>query len=166
MRSGVYACQVIYVFSRTPKQTTITSDLTMEPAPASTDVLPFFAKVDGAILGFQRDDDHTWLLSDRQGWLYRRQGQVVGYGYTGAQSGPFALLEPADFPAVLSHAENQALAAGHKSFKLIVHATNRHAIDYLLAHSYTANSFPATLLSDAPFGRLDHYIGTDPAFIL
>jgi GNAT superfamily N-acetyltransferase len=166
MRSGVYARQLLYRFSCTPQQITIPSDLIMEPAPPSTVALPPFAELDDAILRFQRDDDHTWLLSDRQGWLYRRQGQVVGYGYVGAESGPFALLDPADFPAVLAHAENQAAAAGRKEFALWVPSTNRHAIDYLLAHTYSVRPFVATLFSDTPFGRLNHYINTDPPFLL
>lgn len=166
MRSGVYARQLLYRFSCTPQPTTVASDLVMEPAPPSTVALPPFAELDGAILGFERDDDQAWLLSDRQGWLYRRQGQVVGYGYTGAQSGPFALLNPADFPAVLAHAENQAAAAGRKEFALWVPSTNRHATDYLLAHNYLVRPFVATLFSDAPFGRLDHYVNTDPPFLI
>jgi GNAT superfamily N-acetyltransferase len=166
MRSGVYARQLVYYFMCTPQEATVTSDLVMEPVLTSTVALPLFAEVDGAILGFQRDNDHTWLMSDRQGWLYRRQGQVVGYGYTGETSGPFALLNPADFPAVLAHAENQGAAAGRESFTLKVHSTNRHAIDYLLAHNYSVNPLFPTLFSDAPFGRLDHYINTDPPMLL
>lgn len=166
MRNGVYTHQTLYIFSRVPRQTTITSDLIIEPAPVSTVALPLFAEVDGAILGFQRDADHAWLLSDRQGWLYRRQGKVVGYGYTGEKSGPFALLEPMDFPVVLAHAENQAAAAGLESFLLWVLSTNRHAIDYLLEHNYKLLPFPASLLSDLPFGRLEQYINTDPPYFL
>lgn len=164
MRNGVYTHQTLYIFSRVPQPTAITSDLIIEPAPVSTVALPLFAAVDSGILGFQRDDDHAWLLSDRQGWLYRRQGKVVGYGYTGEKSGPFALLEPADFPVVIAHAENQAAAASRESFLLWVVSTNRHAIDYLLGHNYKLLPFPASLLSDAPFGRLDHYINTDPPY--
>jgi GNAT superfamily N-acetyltransferase len=166
MRSSVYARQLLYRFSRTPQEAIVTSDLVMEPAPASTAALPLFAELDGAILGFRRDDDHAWLMSDRQGWLYRRQGQVVGYGYSGEACGPFALLNPADFPAVLAHAENQAATAGRENFALWVNSTNRHAIDYLLADNWRVNPFVATLLSDAAFGRLDHYINTDPPFLL
>jgi GNAT superfamily N-acetyltransferase len=166
MRSGVYARQFLYRFSRTPQQTTFTSDLVMETASVSTAVLPLFAGVDRAIIGYQRDDDHAWYLSNRQGWCYRRQGQVVGYGYSGEVSGPFALLNPTDFPAVLAHAENQAAASGREELALWVHSTNRHAIDYLLVHNYLVRPFVATLLSDAPFGRLDHYINTAPPFLL
>jgi ribosomal protein S18 acetylase RimI-like enzyme len=166
MRSGVYARQLLYRFLCTPQPVTVTADLVVEPAPALPVALPLIAALDDAILGFQRADDHAWLLSDRQGWLYRRQGQVVGYGYTGAACGPFALLNPADFPAVLAHAESQAAAAGRPEFALWVPSTNRHAIDYLLAHHYSVRPFVATLFSDAPFGRLDHYINTDPPFLI
>ena len=90
----------------------------------------------------------------------------MGYGYTGVGSGPFALLDPADFPVVLAHAEQQAAAAGHEEFGLWVLSTNRHAIDYLMARRYTVFPFMAALMSDAPFGRLDHYINTDPPFLI
>jgi hypothetical protein len=166
MRGGVFARQLLYLFSRAPQLVTVTSDLVMEPVSASTAAFPLFAGLDGAIIGFQRDDDHAWLMSDRQAWVYRRQGEVVGYGYVGETSGPFALLNPPDFPAVLAHAERQAAAAGHKDFALWVNSTNRHAIDYLLAHGYPVGSFVAAMLSDFPFGRLDHYINTDPPFLL
>jgi hypothetical protein len=166
MHSGVYARQLIYRFSGKPQQKAIISDLIIEPAPISAEALPLLAGVDSAILGYQRDNDHRWLLSDRQGWLYRRQAEIVGYGYTGKRTGPFALLNPADFPTVLAHAEMQATTAGLEEFGLWVHSTNHHAADYLLAHNYRVMPFVPTLLSSAPFGRLDYYINTDPPFLL
>jgi GNAT superfamily N-acetyltransferase len=120
MHSGVYARQLIYRFSGKPQQKAIISDLIIEPAPISAEALPLLAGVDSAILGYQRDNDHRWLLSDRQGWLYRRQAEIVGYGYTGKRTGPFALLNPADFPTVLAHAEMQATTAGLEEFGLWV----------------------------------------------
>ena len=51
------------------------------------------------------------LLQDKQGHLSYRGSQLVGYGYTGSTSGPFTLMGKADFPAVLGHAENEAVIA-------------------------------------------------------
>ncbi len=166
MRSGVYARHSLYRFRRTPQATHLPSDLVIEPATQLTADLARFAAVDHAILGFQRDADHAWLMSERQAWTYRRQGEVVGYGYTGKNNGPFALLHPTDFPTVLAHAEAQAAIAGREQFAIWVHSTNRHAIDYLLAHGYLVFAFFPTLLSDEPLAGLDRYINTAPPFIL
>lgn len=166
MRSGVYARHVIYGLASVPQPTSLATELGIEPMQDSGSALRAIAEVDAAILGFQRDADHTWLLSERQGWLYRRQGRIVGYGYTGVSTGPFALLEPAHYPAVLAHAESQAAAAGHEQLSFWVHSPNQPALDYLLARKYSVRPFVATLLSDAPFGRFDSYVNMQPPFLL
>jgi GNAT superfamily N-acetyltransferase len=156
MRSGVYARGLIYHFTGVPQPRAIATDLIIECAPAVPETLPLLAAVDRQILGFQRDNDHRWLMAEQQAWLYRRQGQVVGYGYSGTRCGPFALLNPADFPAVLAHAEQQVALTGGTNMALWVHS----------ASGFTLSPFAATLLSDVPFGRLDHYVNTDPPFLI
>src|SRR6202011_6158040 len=75
-------------------------------------VLPALRAIDRQVLGHTRDEDHVWLATTRSGYLYRRNGQVVGYGYMGDNNSPFALLDAADYPAVLAHAEAQAAVRG------------------------------------------------------
>jgi hypothetical protein len=110
--------------------------------------------------------DHAWLLEDRKGFLYERGGTPVGYGYVGVRSGPFALLQPGDYAAVLAHAERQAALAGQEHFGLEVPSINRPAVDHLLQRGFRLDSFVAVWMSDEPFARLEDYIVTSPPFFL
>lgn len=166
IKSGVYPHFPIYYFWRVPEITTVPTDLVIEPITASPEHLAILAALDQTVLGHRRDTDHTWLLTERQGFLYYRDGQPVGYGYAGLRSGPFAVLPPNDFPAVLAHAESQAAIAGHDHFGLEVPMVNRTAAAYLLARSFQMDGFMAVLMSDAPFGRFEQYILTSPPFFL
>lgn len=166
IKSGVYPHFPIYYFWRVPEVITLPTDLTIKAITASPECLASLAALDQTILGHRRDADHTWLLTDRQGFLYYRDGQPVGYGYAGLRSGPFALLYPDDFPTVLAHAENQAAVADRNHFGLEVPMVNRTAAAYLLARNFQIDGFMAVLMSDAPFGRFEQYILTGPPLFL
>ncbi|MCK6625585.1 MAG: GNAT family N-acetyltransferase [Anaerolineae bacterium] len=166
LKAGVYPHFPVYYFGRTPEITTIPTNLTIEPITVSPKYLEILAVLDQTLLNYRRDADHTWLLSDRQGFLYYRDGQPVGYGYVGSRSGPFALLHPHDFPAVLAHAENLVVAAGRPHFGLEVPMINRTAVAYLLARNFQMDAFMAVLMNDVSFGRFEHYIFTSPPFFL
>jgi GNAT superfamily N-acetyltransferase len=165
LKAGVYARFPIYYFSRSPEAVTLTTDLTVEPVAVSPQVIETLAGLDLAVLGHRRDVDHLWLLSQRQGYLYYRDRQPIGYGYVSASSGPFALLHETDFPAVLAHAESQAAAAGHP-FGVEVPLVNRAAVDYLLSRGFQMDSFFAFFMSDVPFGRFEQYLFTSPPFFM
>jgi hypothetical protein len=124
------------------------------------------ASLDRAVLGHSRDADHAWLLEIAQGYVYRRAGRPVGYGYVGRNFGPFALLEPGDFPAVLAHAESQALARGADRVGFEVPLVNKTAVDYLLGRGYRLDGFFAFFMSDVPLGRFENYICTSPPFFI
>lgn len=166
MKLGTYPRFPIYYWWREPQEVTVATDLVFEPVAAGNDVLAALAEIDQQVLGFRRDLDHGWLLSDRQGYLYRRGGQVVGYGYEAQSNGPFALLEPADFPAVLAHAETTAARSGSGSgrghFGLEVPMVNTAAVDHLLSRGYHIDSFIGQAMIDRPFGRFDRYVLTSP----
>jgi GNAT superfamily N-acetyltransferase len=166
LKAGVYPRFPIYYFGRSPEAVTMDTGLTVEPIEASPRVLRALGALDKTLLGYQRDVDHTWLLSDRQGYFYYRRSQPVGYGYVGRRNGPFALLNEDDFPAVLAHAETEAAACGRDHFGLEVPMINRAAVDYLLARGYQMDSFIALFMSDAPFGKFENYIVTSPPFFL
>src|SRR5262245_46227709 len=58
-------------------------------------------------------------------------------GYDPRQwQGPFAVLDPNDFPAVLAHAETQAHALGAESVGFEVPLINKIVVDYLLGRGY------------------------------
>lgn len=165
LKTGVYPRFPIVYISRKAEPVQVASDLTFERMTATAETLASLRQIDQIILQHQRDVDHAWLLAEQQGYLYRRAGQVVGYGYVGQSSGPFAMLDPADFPAVLAHAESEAAAAG-RNFGVELPLINETAVDYLLGRGYQMDSFIALFLSDEPFGRFENYIFPSPPFFL
>lgn len=165
LKTGVYARFPIYYFSRPPEAIEAATDLTIEPVTASTATIETLAALDTSVLGHRRDVDHLWLLGQRQGYLYYRDRRPVGYGYLGSGSGPFALLNEHDFPAVLAHAESQAAIAGH-TFGVETPLVNRAAVDYLLRRGCQMEAFFAFFMSDVPFGRFENYLFTSPPFFM
>jgi GNAT superfamily N-acetyltransferase len=163
LKAGVYPRFPIQYFSRQPEATAAPGDLTVELIRAPSEAL---AALDLAVLGHRRDVDHTYLLSDRKGFLYRREGRPVGYGYVGQRSGPFALLDEGDFPFVLAHAESEAAAQGLAEFGVEAPMINRAAVDYLLARRYRLDPFVALFMSDVPLGKFENYLCTSPPFFL
>jgi hypothetical protein len=166
LKAGVYPRFPVYYFSRTPEPVAPPTSLAFEPIAGTAEHLAILGDLDMRLLGHRRDADHDWLLTDRQGYLYRRNGEVVGYGYAGKSNGPFALLDSADFPAVLAHAEREAAGAGRDHFGLDVPMINRAAVDHLLARGFRIDVFTANFMSDRAFGQFENYVVTSPPFIL
>lgn len=166
LKAGVYPRFPIYYFGRKPEDVPVVSDLVFEPLTASPNDLAVLGELDQKVLGYRRDVDHQWLVSDRQGYLYYRDDTPVGYGYTGVRNGPFALFETNDFPAVLAHAESTAAQQGREHFGVEIPMVNQTAVDYLLDHGFRMDSFIAILMTDIPFGKFENYITTSPPFFL
>ena len=97
MKMGVVPRFPVYYFGKSPQPATVSTDLAFEPITNLPETLAILSKLDQTILGHRRDTDHSWFLADRQGYLYYRDGQPVGYGYLGHRNGPFALLNSADY---------------------------------------------------------------------
>jgi GNAT superfamily N-acetyltransferase len=166
MKSGVYPRFPIYYMYRKPEPVAMTTDLEFAPASDTPEMLAAIRAIDQAILGFTRDVDHQFLLQDRQAILFHRADEVVGYGYFGKGTGPIALLDAADFPAVLARAESEAAARGDDEFGLQLPLVNRHAVDYLLGRGFHLVDFTVFFMSDEPFGRFENYIFTSPPFFM
>jgi GNAT superfamily N-acetyltransferase len=166
LRAGVYPHFPIYFFRRTPEVGPEPTDLTIEAFSQAEQVMSELQAIDREILGYTRDVDHAWLSQTRQGYLYRRDGHVVGYGYVGSNNSPFALLDAADYPAVLAHAEAQAAARADEETGFEVPLINRHAVDYLLRRGYRMDSFFAFHMCDESIGKLENYIVTSPPFFM
>lgn len=126
--------------------------------------------IDDDVLGHRREVDHRWFAEQREGYRYLRDGSMVGYGYVARPdrggTGPFAVLDASDLPAVLSHAERrrQQLGAEDASFEVALH--NRATIDHLLARGYRMDPFMTLVCSSAPFGSFDRYLMCGPALVL
>jgi GNAT superfamily N-acetyltransferase len=166
LKSGVYPRFPVYYCSRKPEAITIETDLTFEPISVTPDHLQTLNTLDTNVLGHAREADHRWLLANRQGYFYCRNGQPVGYGYLGIEvAGPIALLDESDFPAVLAHAERE-VSARSEEFGCEVPMINRAAVDYLMGRGFQLDSFFTFFMSDAPFGKFENYIFTSPPFFM
>lgn len=161
--SGVYPRCLLYHFGREPEKVNLKTDLEFEPVAESPETIEALAGLDMALFHHRRDVDHQWLLSERQGYLYHRRGRPVGYGYLGKENGPFALLDPADFPAVLAHAESDA-AKDERQFGVVVPTANTTAMEHLLRREFRLDWFMAVIMTNKPFGQFDRYIVTSPPF--
>ncbi|MDP9358451.1 MAG: GNAT family N-acetyltransferase [Chloroflexota bacterium] len=167
LKAGVSPRFPIYSISGKPHPADIPTDLTIERATATPETFAELRAIDQAILGFARDTDHAFLLSDRRAELYRRGDQVVGYGYVGNGTGPIALLEVSDVPAVLARAETEAARRHEADFGLNVPLVNRAAVDHLLRRGFRLDgTFPMFFMSDEAFGAFEHYIVSSPPFFL
>ncbi len=166
LKAGVYPRFPIYEFYRAPEPVQVPTDLVIVPLADVPDPLPALAKLDEAILGHRRDADHAWLMETRQGYVYQRQGQAVGYGYLGQFMGPVALMADADFPAALAHAETTWHAQGQPRIGFELPLINKAAVDHLVRRGYRLEAFFAFFMSSAPFGKLENYICTSPLFFL
>ena len=165
LKAGVYPRFPVYYFGRKPERVTVETDLEIDTMTASTETLEALAALDSATVGFRRDVDHKWFMSNRQGFLYVRAGRPVGYGYVGQNSGPFALTDAGDFPAVLAHAESEA--AGHDlPFGLEVPTVNEAAVNCLLSRGFRLDTFVGILMNDKPRGKFENYIVFSPPFFL
>lgn len=162
-KAGIYARFPIYYFTRRPKKVNVETDLDFQPMSASAALMKTLNHIDNTIIGYRREEDHRWFVENRQGYLYTRAGEAVGYGYVGARIGPMALLNPADYPAVLAHAETTAARQKHP-FALNIPGHNRHAIDHALKRDMRTDSFIVTFMSDKVSGSYDHYIFSSPDF--
>ena len=166
LKAGVFPRFPIYFFERAPEAVPFATDLQFVPLRNKAETVARLGEIDADVLGFRRDVDHQWFLANRQGFLYVRDGRPAGYGYVGESSGPFALLDAADFPAVLAHAESTAHAAGQTEFGVEVPMVNETAVTYLLARNYKMDVFMAMFMSERPLGHFDRYLVTSPPFFV
>jgi GNAT superfamily N-acetyltransferase len=167
LRTGLRPRFVQFFFDRKAEPRRVATDLAIEPLPAVLDpaTLAALGAIDLELLDVRRDQDHAWLATEKQGFVARRAGRVVGYGYAGVRSGPFAALDPADQPALFAHAESLVAPLGIE-FGVSLATINLVGLEYVLAHGFRLDAFAAHFLSDAPFGRFDRYSFTTPSLFL
>ena len=164
LKSGVYGRFPLKYFYRKAKKVNVESDLEIEPLQLETH-LDALDRIDREILQHTRGHLHRWIASSRDGFIYKRNGNVVGYGYVGSSNGPFAVLDANDFPAVLAHAESRMAEQG-KDFGAETALINSKAIQYFIDHKYQIDSFSAIFMSNVPFGRFENYLFFSPEFFL
>jgi GNAT superfamily N-acetyltransferase len=164
MRMGVYGRVMLKYFNRKAEAVNVETDLRI--TALNLDVhLEIMNRIDRELLHHTRPGIHRWLASMREGFVYERNEEVVGYGYVGGSHGPFAVLNDDDFPAILAHAESRAAEKG-KDFGVSVPMVNQKAIDHFVQRKYQVDSFTTVLMSNVPFGRFENYLTFAPEFFL
>jgi GNAT superfamily N-acetyltransferase len=167
LKAGVYPYVTEMYVERVPEPVHVDSDLEFTLMDSLQEALQATGGIDEAILGHRRDVDHAWLMKARACHFYRRDGQIVGYGYIHKDFyGPFAVLNDQDFPAVLAHAETRAHELGSEWIGLELPFVNRAATDYLMKRGYRLEGFFGSIMSDQPFGKFENYLLTSPPFFL
>jgi GNAT superfamily N-acetyltransferase len=165
LKAGVYARFPIKYFYRQAEKVDVDSDLQFGPMQHEIH-LEAINRIDKQILGHVREPVHRWVVSTRQGFVYGRNGEIVGYGYLGdTGSGPFALLDENDYPAVLAHAESLMAERGEE-FGLETPLINRKAIQYFMERRYRVDAFTVLFMSNEPFGQFENYLCFSPIFFM
>jgi GNAT superfamily N-acetyltransferase len=164
LSAGVYGRFPIKYFYRQAEKVNIRTDLKIEPMQYEIH-LKHINRIDQQIVGHQREAVHRWIITTRSGFVYKRHGEIVGYGYLGNNTGPFALLNEDDFPAVLAHAESLMAESGEE-FGVETPFINRKAIQYFTERHYKIDAFTTLFMSNEPFGRFENYLCFSPIFFL
>ena len=124
-------------------------------------------RIEVDVLEFERGDEFRWLAELREGYLYRRGGEPIGFAFVGSHgSGPIAALDATDQAAILSHVESRASELGVDELGLELPMVNEVAIRHLLDRGFRFDPFYTFLMSNRPFGRFDRYLGFSPPFVL
>jgi hypothetical protein len=126
------------------------TDLKIEPIQFESH-MEDINRIDREILDHSREHQHKWVAATRDGFGYKRDSKIVGYGYVGSSTGPFAVLDENDYPAVLAHVESFMAARG-EDFGAEAPLINQKAIQYFIEHKYQIDSFSAIFMSNEPFG--------------
>jgi len=167
LKSKVYPFAIEIYFERAPEAVEFESDLQFQKADGSDTTLQALGKIDSVVLGHRRDVDHNFLTQDRTLYLYKRENEIVGYGYISKDyCGPFALLNNKDFPVILTHAESQAHNLGAGTIGFETPTVNTIVVDYLMNRNYRLEGFITSIMSNKPFGKLENYLLTSPPFFL
>jgi GNAT superfamily N-acetyltransferase len=164
LNAGVYGRFPIKYFYRKAEKVNLKTDLHVEPMRPDVH-LRDINRIDQHVIGHVRGTVHRWLASTREGYVYKRAGNVVGYGYVGGGHGPFAVLDENDLPAVLAHAES-LLAERGEEFGAETPLINRKAIEYFMQRKYQIDSFTVLFMSNEPFGKFENYLCFSPVFFI
>jgi GNAT superfamily N-acetyltransferase len=144
-----------------------TDPIELDASPATPDDLADLAAVETAVIGYPRTDDYPWLIENRDGHVFRRDGRAVGFAFISADgSGPVAALDPADQVPMLLHAEGRALAIGMDELSFEVPMLNEVAMRHLLARGFKIEPPLTMLMSNVPFGQFDRFLPFGPSVVL
>jgi GNAT superfamily N-acetyltransferase len=139
----------------------------LDAIEATEDDIPILRRIEAEVLEFDRGEEFAWLLTERHGYVYRRDGREAGFAFVGERGvGPIAALDPADQAGTLSHVEATAAGDGRTEIGFEVPMVNEVAMRHLLDRGFRMDTFFTFFLSSRPFGRFDRFIGFAPPFVL
>jgi len=164
MKMGMYGRFPLKYFNRKAEMVEVKTDLEIEPMQLKLHA-QHINRIDRELINHQRENLHRWIITSRNGFIYKRNGEIVGYGYVGSSSGPFAVLNENDFPAVLAHAEN-LMAEKAANFGVETPLINTKAIQYFVERKYQIDSFSTVFMSNVPFGKFENYLCFSPEFFM
>jgi len=166
-RTGLPGRLPLVFLEGVPRPVEVATDLRRERIDPEDPPVDALGAIDRTLLGFRRDVDHRWLAGERPGWVYRRDGVIVGYAYHPIESawgGPYAALEAADLPVLLADGETHAAGDGHPTVTFDLALTAQTALDHLLSRGFRVDPFVMLYFSDGPIDGLDRYVLTSPPF--
>lgn len=132
--------------------------------PDDTSVI---AEIERAVVGYSRAADYPWLFDQRESYLYRRHGRVVGFAFLGVTgSGPMAALEPADQRLMLLHLEQRAHEMGVDELNFQVPTVNSVAMNHLLGRGFKFDAPLNMFMSNREFGQFDRFVAFGPPIVL
>jgi len=136
--------------------------------PGSDDVVAAVRAIELATLEHPRGrSEIDWLLRLREGHLYLRDGEAVGFAFVGkGGTGPIAALEPLDLPDILLHVEDRAVALGLERIEFQVPGPNAVAARHLLGRGFRIDPWINLLMSNREFGRFDRVLPFGPPLFL
>ena len=169
VRAGTSAQFPLFSLIGAPAEAPESTDITAEAMDAhSAHDRAVVTDIERSVLGFPRGDPEIrWLLANRDGVVYRRDGAPVGFAFLGEHGvGPVAVLDPADTPVVLLDVERRAALAGIKQLDFQVPAPNEIATRHLLSRGFKFDSWINLLMSSRPFGKFNRVITFGPPLFL
>jgi N-acetylglutamate synthase-like GNAT family acetyltransferase len=138
-------------------------------APAGYTIEPLSLEVacgiDREVRETRREEDHRFWLSEvkLEGRQVRHGGRLVGYYYfKGDVFGPAAWMEADGAEALLTLGCREA-AAQSETISLRVPGINHGTIRFAFRHGFRLGGTTAHLFTNAPFGRMEHYLPSGPS---
>jgi len=166
LKSGVAPRFTVMYFTCKPEAIEVASDLVIEPVADREKFMHAAGRIDKAVLDYRRDSVHEFVLSDRLAFQCRRGDRIVGYAYTGKGTGPIAVEQADDMPAVLAHLERLAAERGDQEFGMQVPTINHVAVEHLFGRGCRLDPFVILFMADRPFGKFENYILSSPPFFM
>ena len=167
--AGTVARFPYFTLAGRPRPDAHLGDLVAEPIGADdSSAMSPVTDIERTVLDFPRGTDELrWLAADREGLLFLRGGDPVGFGFISKHgAGPVAALDPEDLPLILGHLEARATAVGVEELEFEVPGINAAAMRHLLGRGFHIDPWFNLLMSDRPFGQFDRYIGYSPPIFL